>query len=61
MGAGGSISARSIGDVNVQVLLEKLGGGGNKSAAGVQFKDVSVEEAAARLRQAIDEYFDEES
>ncbi len=60
-GGGCSISARSIGDVNVQVLLEKLGGGGNKSAAGVQFKDVSVEEAAARLRQAIDEYFDEES
>jgi c-di-AMP phosphodiesterase-like protein len=58
---GCSISARSIGDVNVQVLLEKLGGGGNKSAAGVQFKDVSVEEAAKRLRQAIDEYFDEES
>jgi c-di-AMP phosphodiesterase-like protein len=50
------ISARSIGDMNVQVLLEKLGGGGNKSAAGVQMKDISLREAVNRLFKAIDDY-----
>ena len=56
--AGGvDYSARSIGTVNVQVLLEKLGGGGNMSAAGAQMKDVSAEEGKARLFSAIDEYF----
>jgi c-di-AMP phosphodiesterase-like protein len=51
------ISARSIGDVNVQVLLEKLGGGGNKSAAGAQLRDISMEEATKKLIEAIDSYF----
>lgn len=53
---GVNISARSIGAVNVQVLLEKLGGGGNKSAAGAQLKNITVEEAAEQLHAAIDEY-----
>lgn len=52
------LSARSIGATNVQVILEKLGGGGNQSAAGAQMKDVSIEEAEARLKAAIDEYLD---
>ena len=57
-GEGGvNLSARSIGSLNVQVLLEKLGGGGNKSAAGAQMKDIGVEEARQRLTAAIDEYF----
>ena len=56
--AGGvDFSARSIGTVNVQVLLEKLGGGGNMSAAGAQMRDVTAEEGKARLLAAIDEYF----
>ncbi|MCC8356629.1 MAG: DHH family phosphoesterase [Oscillospiraceae bacterium] len=50
------LSARSIGAMNVQVLLEKLGGGGNQSAAGAQMTGVTVEEAEARLKTAIDEY-----
>ena len=50
------LSARSIGNMNVQVLLEKLGGGGNQSAAGAQMKDITIEEATARLEAAIDEY-----
>ena len=54
---GVNISARSIGSMNVQVLLEKLGGGGNKSAAGAQLKNISVAEACERLTAAIDEYF----
>ncbi len=52
------VSARSIGDVNVQVLLEDLGGGGNKSAAGVQLKNISLREAVNKLFAAIDKYFE---
>ncbi len=43
------ISARSIDDVNVQVIMEKLGGGGHMNVAGAQLKDVSVEEAKKSL------------
>lgn len=53
---GVTISARSIGDVNVQVLLEGLGGGGNKSAAGVQLDNISLRDAVNRLFKIIDEY-----
>ena len=49
-------SARSIGELNVQILMEKLGGGGNRSAAAVQFSDISLQEAVERIRAAIDEY-----
>ena len=51
-------SARSIGEMNVQILMEKLGGGGNRSAAAAQFGDIGVAEAAQRVRKAIDEYID---
>ena len=57
---GVSVSARSIDKVNVQVLLEKLGGGGNKSAAGAQMKNISLRDAVNRLFAAIDEYMDTE-
>ena len=50
------ISARSIGDVNVQLILEKMGGGGNKSAAGAQIPDMSLRDAVNRLCAAIDEF-----
>ncbi len=53
------ISARSIGDVNVQLLLEDLGGGGNRSAAGAQLEGVSLREGTERLFVAIDKYFQE--
>ncbi len=56
---GVAISARSIGDVNVQLLLEELGGGGNKSAAGVQIDDISLREGVNKLFAAIDKYFKE--
>ena len=52
------LSARSIGSTNVQLLMEKLGGGGNQSAAGAQVPGVSVREAEERLKAAIDEYLD---
>ena len=53
------ISARSIGDINVQLLLEELGGGGNSQAAGVQMEGVSLREAVSRLFAAIDKYFED--
>jgi len=56
-----SISARSIGDVNVQVVLEKLGGGGNRSTAGAQLKDRSPCEALDELKAAIDAYCEHEA
>ncbi len=49
-------SARSIGELNVQILMEKLGGGGNRSAAAVQFAECTVEEALEKIYDAIDEY-----
>ena len=53
---GVAVSARSIGDVNVQVLLESLGGGGNRSAAGAQIANCSLRDAVNKLFAAIDEY-----
>ena len=50
------ISARSIGDVNVQLILEKLGGGGNMSAAGAQIENMSLRDAVNELCASIDEY-----
>ena len=53
------ISARSIGELNVQLVLEKLGGGGNKSAAGAQIKDTPLREVVNLLCKHIDEYFND--
>ncbi len=49
-------SARSIGEINVQILMEKLGGGGNRSAAAVQMEDTSLEDAVRKVHEAIDDY-----
>ena len=57
---GVDMSARSIGELNVQVLMEKLGGGGNRSVAGAQIKSISIGEAEQRLQAAIDEYVETE-
>lgn len=54
------ISARSIGDTNVQVVLEKLGGGGNAAASGAQVPNSDVQEVLQQLLRAIDQYFEEE-
>ena len=51
------ISGRSLGDINVQLILEKLGGGGHLTFAGAQLAGVSIQEAKERLLSAIDEYF----
>jgi len=55
-----NISARSIGDVNVQYVLEKMGGGGNRSTAGAQIKGKTTQEVLNELLQAIDSFFEEE-
>ena len=49
------LSARSIDEINVQVMMEKLGGGGHQSVAGAQFTDTTVEDVIARLKAVIDE------
>ena len=55
---GANISARSIGDINVQVIMEKLGGGGNRSAAACQIPNTTLRDAVNSLFAAIDEYLD---
>ena len=52
------ISARSMGDTNVQVILEKLGGGGNAAAAGGQISGKSLSQVATELSHAIDQYLE---
>lgn len=52
-----SISGRSLGGINVQVILEKLGGGGHLTIAGAQLSDVTPDEAKEQLIAAIDEYY----
>ena len=58
---GWSISARSLGKVNVQVIMESMGnkvddGGGHQTMAGAQLYDVTADEAIKKLQGAIDEY-----
>lgn len=53
-----SISARSLGDVNVQLIMEMLDGGGHLSNAATQLGDVTIDEAEKLLMEKIDEYFE---
>ena len=55
------ISGRSIGDINVQLILEKLGGGGHITLAGAQVEGMSIEETKQELINRINEYFTETS
>ena len=52
------ISARSLGEVNVQVIVEELGGGGNSTTAGGMLAYTTAAEAKEKLLAAIDEYFE---
>jgi len=52
------MSARSLGDINVQVILEALGGGGNANTAGGRVENGDVEEVRQQLLEAIDAYFE---
>ena len=53
------ISGRSIGDINVQLILEKLGGGGHITLAGAQVEGMTIEEVKQELIIRINEYFTE--
>ena len=53
------VSGRSIGDINVQLILEKLGGGGHITVAGAQLEGMTLEEAKQELMIRINEYFTE--
>ena len=53
------ISARSFEDINVQLIMEKLGGGGHLSVAGAQLHDNTINGAIEILKDTIDEYLEE--
>ena len=53
------ISARSLGTVNVQVILEPLGGGGNPATAGAQMQNIDVKDALDRLVESIDKFYEQ--
>ena len=50
------VSGRSIGDINVQIILEKLGGGGHLTFAGAQIAGITLEQAKIKLLNIIEEY-----
>ena len=52
------ISARSFGDINVQVITEKLGGGGHMTIAGAQIEGSTMEEVVDNLKSIIDNYLE---
>ena len=55
------LSARSGSNVNVQVISEMLGGGGNATTAGAQFPGKTTEDVLPLLKETIDNYFDDEA
>ena len=54
------ISARSLGDINVHVMMEKLGGGGHIDIAGAQLKNVSLKKAYNMVHEIIEEFLEED-
>ena len=55
------VSARSLGSINVHVLMEKLGGGGHIDIAGAQIEDTSLEEGYNKVLDIINKYLEEEA
>ena len=53
------VSSRSIDEINVQLIMERLGGGGHLSVAGAQLTDCSVEEAKQIIQNTLDEMIEE--
>ena len=52
-----NISARSMGAMNVQLIMEMLGGGGHQTMAAAQLSNISVSDAKVRLLQVIDQFY----
>lgn len=59
VGGGVSISGRSLGSINVQIILERIGGGGHLAVAGAQLKGVTLDQAVKTLTDSIQTYFKE--
>ncbi len=57
VGNGVNVSARSLGAVNVQIIMESLGGGGHQTMAAAQLKHITPEAARSRIERAIDRYW----
>ena len=55
------VSARSFGEINVQRVMEKLGGGGHLTVSGAQLVGCGTDEAKEKIRNAIVEYLEEEA
>ncbi len=53
------ISGRSLGAMNVQIVMEYLGGGGHQTMAGAQLKNTTVEETGVKVKEAIDKYYED--
>ena len=53
------VSARSIDEVNVQVITERLGGGGHMTIAGCQFEGISISEGIVKIKRCLDEMLEE--
>lgn len=53
------ISGRSLGDINVQIILERIGGGGHLTVAGAQLRGVTMDGAVAKLTESIQTYLKE--
>ena len=51
-----NVSARSLGSINVQIIMEKLGGGGHQTMAAAQFKDENEDAVKAKLLSVLDEF-----
>jgi len=57
-GNGVNISARSYGEINVQLIMEGLGGGGHQTMSACQLKDINLEDAQRLLEKAIDNFYE---
>ena len=54
------VSARSLGDINVHILMEKIGGGGHIDIAGAQIKNMSLSDSYNMIKNIIEKYLEEE-
>ena len=54
------VSARSLGGINVQLIMEKLGGGGNLTTAGARIEDMTVQDALVLLERIVYEAIEEQ-
>ena len=57
-GNGVNISARSYGEINVQLIMEAMGGGGHQTMSACQLNDITADDAVKMLEKAIDDFYD---